>query len=126
MQLILDQARDLVGASNRRRHAESFDDRAPQLSVVDAAGVEPPGERDLRDGMNRIEGVAQRHALAGAFGVHLHILEAAEAEQVRDALAHVDHRQRTPVRVSTTASSFGSVAARPSMSSRTDATGRPM
>ena len=44
--------------------------------------------------MNRAELVSQRHAARVERGVDTHVLEAPEAEQVRDRVAHLRHRQR--------------------------------
>src|SRR5437867_9229021 len=46
--------------------------------------------------MDRDEIVPQHNGAVFKGGVHTHVLESAETEQVREARAHVRHRQRLP------------------------------
>ena len=75
----------------RRRRAVPLDDDAPQIAFGQA---QRSLEHDAPDALRGKEVVGQHDAVASQRGVDLHVLIQAEAEEVRHALAHLDHRER--------------------------------
>ena len=89
---IRERARDLGRAADRRRRAEPLDHALPQQVLVQ---LELAAEQHLGDVVQRRQQVFQVDAAVGRrLRVHLHVLEPPEAEQVRDRLADVGHRER--------------------------------
>ena len=69
----------------------ALDDDAPQIAFGKA---QRSFEDDAPDALRGKEVVGQDDPVAPQRGIDLHVLVQAEAEEVRHALAHVDHRER--------------------------------
>ena len=90
---ILEQPFHIGRAAGRRRHAIPVHYDLPQRAPIDprASGARKP---DRGDRMNGAELVAQCDASVLERRVHPHILEPSQAEEMRDGLPHLRHRER--------------------------------
>ena len=86
----------VAGPSRGRRRAEAGDYGAPQFTRIDAGGSHRAGKLDVRDHVSQRQLVPQRHTIADQRCVNRDVVEPAKAEQMRDALAHVHHREGLP------------------------------
>jgi hypothetical protein len=93
VELLLEDPCDFRRAADRRRRAEAARHRAPQQPFGEA-GRAP--ELNPRDGAQRHEVVHDLDAVTRGARLDADVLEPAQAEQVRDRLPHLGHRQRPP------------------------------
>ena len=94
-QELLDRPGRGVRTCRRRRRPEPLGHVAAQVSFGQA---EIAAEVDALDDMDRNQVVAEGNAGRCGFGVHLDVLEPAQAEQVADRLANVGHHERAASR----------------------------
>ena len=59
-----------------------------------SGSAQRPFKNDAADTLGRKKVVGQHHSVASQRGIHLHVLVQAEAEEVRHALAYLDHGER--------------------------------
>jgi len=93
-QRVGDDPRHVRNAAERRRDAVAIDDRPPERAGIDAGRAERSRESDPRNRMDGNQLVAERDAPVLERRIDAHALELPEAEEMGDALAHLEHRER--------------------------------
>ena len=87
----LQRGYSLTGTRERRRRAVPLDDGATKVIFRE---TQRPFKDDAAHALGRKKVVGQHNTVASKRRIHLHILVQAEAEEVRHALAYLDHGER--------------------------------